>query len=81
MSRAIGYVRFGDAPGTEFKRLVRPAALLLVDGLRMLHNNLQTTLGWDVDRLEAHRHFYAELVTTSGRGPTKNSLGVDANAS
>ena len=37
----------------------------------MLHNNLQTTLGVDVDRLEAHRHFYADLVTTSA-GAAKN---------
>src|SRR5437879_12234261 len=40
----------------------------------MLHNNLQTTLGVDVDRLEAHRHFYADLVTTSAGAATNERL-------
>jgi hypothetical protein len=46
----------------------------------MLHNNLQTTLGADVDRLEAHRHFYADLVTASA-GAAKNERLKDAFAS
>src|SRR5260370_41553795 len=46
----------------------------------MLHDNLQTTLGVDVDRLEAHRHFYAELVTTSA-GAAKNERLKHAFAS
>ncbi len=46
----------------------------------MLHNNLQTTLGVDVDRLEAHRHFYADFVTTSA-GAAKNERLKEAFAS
>ena len=43
-------------------------------------NNLQTAWGWYVDRLEAHRHFYADLVTTSA-GAAKNERLKDAFAS
>jgi protein-L-isoaspartate(D-aspartate) O-methyltransferase len=43
-------------------------------------NNLQMAWGWCVDRLEAHRHFYADLVTTSA-GVAKNERLKDAFAS
>ena len=43
-------------------------------------NNLQTAWGWYVDRLEGHRHFYADLVTTSA-GAAKNERLKDAFAS
>src|SRR5260370_42668418 len=43
-------------------------------------NNLRMAWGWYVDRLEAHRHFYADLVTTSA-GAAKNERLKDALAS
>jgi protein-L-isoaspartate(D-aspartate) O-methyltransferase len=43
-------------------------------------NNFQKAWGWNVSRLEAHRHFYADLVTTSA-GAVKNERLKDAFAS